>query len=122
MPYARTAPASQRARRGRRRSGPARPRGGIRWDRLARISLLVVLALILASFIGPAAKYVEAWKLSHQTRSELVQLQTEHKQLKHRLKQLHNPGSIEQEARKIGMARPGEKVYVVKGLPGKRRQ
>jgi len=119
MSTARSAPAGRPSQRARRSSTSSPRRGAIRWDRLARISLLVVLALILLSFIGPATKYIEAWQLSHKTRDEVVALQGEHKQLKQRLKQLHNPTAIEQEARKLGMAKPGEKVYVIKGLPRK---
>jgi cell division protein FtsB len=103
------APTMPAARRPRRRSV-------IRWDRVARISLLAIMALILASYIGPATKYIRAWQLSNETRAELTQLQTEQKQLKQRYKELKNPRTIELEARKVGMARPDEKVYVIKGL------
>lgn len=114
MASARTAPLGTRARPTRRASGGRR--SGIRWDRVARISLLVVLVLILASYVGPAASYLKAWRFSHETHSELTQLQSENKQLHHRLKQLHDPRQVEREARAIGMAKPGEKVYVIKGL------
>jgi cell division protein FtsB len=117
MAHARTAPAAGRSQRPRRSSGPARRRGGIRWDRVARFSLLVVLVLILASYIGPAASYIKAFNFSNQTKSELTKLQEQNKALHKRYKQLHQPKQIELEARRIGMAKPGEKVYVVKGLP-----
>jgi cell division protein FtsB len=116
MSSARSASAGRRPQRARR-SGASGRKNVIRWDRLARVSLLVVMAVIVASYIGPATKYVRAWKLSHATHTELTQLQTEHQQLKSRLKQLHDPRLIELEARKTGMARPDQKVYVIKGLP-----
>ena len=121
MAAARTAPAAGRSQRPRRTSGPARSRGGIRWDRVARFSLLVVLALIVASYVGPAANYIEAWKFSNQTKAELTQLQHENKRLKKRSRQLRDPTQIELEARRIGMAKPDQKVYVIKGLPRRNR-
>ena len=116
MTLARTA-GGRRPRRARPSSGPVGRRGSIRWDRVARLSLLIVLALILASYVGPAASYIRAWHFAGQTRSELRQLQGENKALHKRLRQLHDPRRIELESRRIGMARPDEKVYVVKGLP-----
>jgi hypothetical protein len=37
--------------------------------------------------------------------------------MKARAKRLQDPQTVELEARRIGMARPGERVYVVKNLP-----
>ncbi|MEX0992580.1 MAG: septum formation initiator family protein [Solirubrobacterales bacterium] len=118
MAFARTAPA--RPRVARRSSGSTGARTGIRWDRLARISLLLVLGLIVASYVGPATSYIKAWRFAGETRSELHQLQHENKALRKRVKQLHDPRRIELEARGIGMAKPGEKAYVIKGLPRER--
>ena len=92
-------------------------RGGIRWDRVARILLLFVLIAVLASYVGPAAKYFEAWRLSGKTRAEVQELRKDNTRLRHEAKRLRNADQIELEARRIGMARPGERVYVVRGLP-----
>ena len=90
---------------------------GIRWDRVARLSLLVALALVLLLFISPAAKYFEAWRLSGDTRTELKDLRTDNARLRARARELKSPSRVELEARRLGMARPGERVYVVRGLP-----
>ena len=44
-------------------------------------------------------------------------LQQDNKRLRARAKQLNNLDTVELEARRAGMARPGERVYVIKGLP-----
>lgn len=98
----------------------ARNRGGvIRWDRLARVSLLVVLLLVVASYIGPATDYLRAWGLAKETRAEVRDLRSDNDRLRTRAKLLQDPQAIELEARRIGMARPGERVYVIRRLPKK---
>jgi cell division protein FtsB len=105
--------AAKRRRPARARAG----RGGIRWDRLARVSLLLVLFAVFMSYLGPAANYLESWRLAKQTSAELQQLRTDNDRLRDRAKRLQNPNEIEIEARRIGMARPGERAYVVRNLP-----
>jgi cell division protein FtsB len=109
-------PARASARRGgrsRARKGP----GGIRWDRVARLSLLLVLVGVAASYIEPAADYLRAWGLAKETRAEVRDLRADNSRLRTRAKLLQDPQAIELEARRIGMARPGERAYVVRRLP-----
>lgn len=107
-----------RARPRRQASGRVRAgKGGIRWDRVARVCLVAVLAAIIVSYIGPATDYFRAWKLSGETRAEVQSLQSDNARLRQRVKHLRDPEAVELEARKGGMARPGERVYVIRGLP-----
>lgn len=105
--------ATARRRPARKRAG----RGGIRWDRLARISLLLVLFAVLVSYLGPTANYLESWRLAKETRAELQGLRADNDRLRERAKRLRDPNEIEIEARRIGMARPGERAYVIRNLP-----
>jgi cell division protein FtsB len=73
--------------------------------------------MVLFSFLGPATKYVRTWQLARETRSEVKQLRTDNAQLRREAKVLKDPVQIELRARQLGMARPGERVYVVRGLP-----
>ena len=112
--------APARARRPARRQGvgtQAIALRGIRWDRVARLSLLIALGLVLLLYIKPATRYFEAWRLSRETKSELHQLRTDNAQLRSRKRELQRSSRVELEARRLGMARPGERVYVVRGLP-----
>jgi len=79
--------------------------------------LLVVLLAVLVSFLGPATKYVRTWQLARATRSEVQQLKTDNQRLRQEAKVLLDPQQVELRARQLGMARPGERVYVVRGLP-----
>ena len=121
MATARAAAARTKARTKPR--PPGRARGaraqahGIRWDRVARTMLLVVLLGVVISFLGPATKYVRTWQLARQTRSEVQQLKTDNERLRREAKLLKDPTQVQLRARQLGMARPGERVYVVRGLP-----
>ena len=90
---------------------------GIRWDRVARLSLLMALGVVLLLYMKPATRYFEAWQLSRDTRSEVRQLRSDNARLEARRRELKQPSRVELEARRLGMARPGERVYVVRGLP-----
>ena len=121
------APARNAARADPRPSPPAphrRPRvvagagaRGIRWDRVSRVGLLVVLVGILALYVGPARSYVSTWKEAQSRRAEVHHLQRENARLRARRDALRDPKALEREARRLGMVRPGERAYVVKSLP-----
>jgi len=94
-----------------------RARGGVRWDRIGRVGLLLVLGLILLLYIGPARSFYSTWQESHAKRDEVRRLTAEHERLDARRRALGDPRTLEAEARKLGMVRPDERAFVVKGLP-----
>jgi len=113
----RAAPRARRVSGGRSASAPSLRLGDIRWDRIGRLCLLVALLLVVLSYIGPAAKYWDAWHLNRETRSEVKDLRTDNARLRDRARELKDPRRVELEARRLGMAKTGERVYVVRGLP-----
>ena len=117
----RAAPRTRRVSGGRRpATAPALNLQGIRWDRVARLSLLVALAVVLLSYVGPATNYWESWHLNRETRAEVQSLRDDNAHLRQRARDLQSTKRVELEARRLGMAKPGERVYVVRGLPGDR--
>jgi cell division protein FtsB len=120
MSPARSARAPRRAPATRPR---ARPRvlpgvtSGIRWDRVSRVTLLVVLLGILFLYIGPARSYWSTVQEAKHRRAEVSDLKRENAKLRAHRAALRNPASLEREARRLGMVRPGERSYVVKHLP-----
>ena len=115
-----TARPRTRARRPARRAGmgtQAISLRGIRWDRVARLSLLIALGLVLLMYVRPATRYLEAWQLSRDTRSEVQELRADNARLRERKRELKRSARVELEARRLGMAKPGERAYVVRGLP-----
>ena len=98
------------------RPTPAR-RTSIRWDRLGRLALLGTLIVILMLYISPAKHWLQQSSTASEQRQELRDLTQENEQLKNRVHALKDPGALEQEARRMGMVRQGERAYVIEGLP-----
>jgi len=89
----------------------------VRWDRIGRMALLFVGLLLIYLYINPLRTYRSTWQEAKTKRSEVSQLQREHDQLVRRQRVLRSPGSIETEARRLGMVKPDERAYIVRGLP-----
>jgi cell division protein FtsB len=101
-------------------SATATRRAPVRWDRLGRVALLVVLAAILLLYIGPARSYVETWGQAKAKRAEVERLEAESRALRKRKAELQRSSTLVRDARELGMVRPGERAFVVRGLPGER--
>ncbi|MFL5846304.1 MAG: FtsB family cell division protein [Solirubrobacteraceae bacterium] len=103
--------------RARPRPSARTPGHGIRWDRLSRYGLLIVFAGLLFLYVNPLRSYVNTLQESKQRQSQVQQLETEKKALEARKRALGDPLVVESEARRLGMVRPGERPFVVRGLP-----
>lgn len=90
----------------------------VRWDRIGRLALLFVALLLIYLYINPARTYLATWQEARTKRAEVAQLQREHAELVRRSRALRASGSIETEARRLGMVKRDERAYVVRGLPG----
>lgn len=93
---------------------------GIRWDRIGRFVVLGVCVLVVLLYLRPLAAILSARGEATARQVELTKLQREHDLLTKRGEALKNPAALEREARSLGMVRPGEKAYVVNGLPDSR--
>lgn len=98
------------------RSGGHR-RPGIRWDRVGRAALLLVLATVLSLYISPVSRWITQSRTADAQRAELEELRSEHSHLVEQVRELRGPDAVEREARRLGMVREGERAFVVHGLP-----
>lgn len=80
--------------------------------------LVVVLFAILASYVNPAVNFFDAWRGSHDERSQLAALSREHGRLVARAASLKSPDATSEQARRLGMIVSGERSYVVRS-PGR---
>ena len=87
---------------------------GIRWDRVSRVALLVVLLGMLFLYVGPARSY---WSTVQEAKHRRADVTHENATRRARRDARRNPAALEREARRLGMVRPGERSYVVKHLP-----
>ena len=114
----RSAPARRRpAARKRRpaaRSGPSR----IKWDRVGRIALTVVLFAVLYSYLHPSIDFVKTYTGTTAAKEKLHGLLKENRQLHSRIQSSDDPMVIQHEARAQGMVAEGEKPVVIGGNLG----
>jgi cell division protein FtsB len=94
---------------------PSRP--GIRWDRVGRVALLVVLCGIVLLYVGPARSYFSTMGEAKARRAGVAALAHQNAQLRARVRALRTRAALEREARRLGMVRPGERPYIVQDLP-----
>lgn len=97
------------------RRPPARP--PIRWDRVGRLCLLAMFAVVALLYVSPTISYMQTRSESARRQQETRDLEREKARLEQRKKVLSSTLAVENEARRRGMVKPGERAYVIKGLP-----
>lgn len=85
---------------------------------MGRVVLLVVLAVVLGLYIQQGIAYLSVRSQAHQAAAVVSRLLHQNAQLRRQENRLNNPSTIVEEARQLGMIKPGERPYVVTGLPG----
>src|SRR5579872_535037 len=85
--------------------------GRIRWDRIGRVAMLVVLAVLLYLAISPIRSLISEVHLSAQRNAQLHQLRRQAAQLKQQINALSQPSTAGVEARNLGYVRPGEHEF-----------
>jgi cell division protein FtsB len=75
-----------------------------------------VLFGVMVSYLNPLVNLLEAWQGSKSSEAQLTQLKREKVELAQRLREVSSPATLEREARRLGMVKPGEHAYVVHGV------
>lgn len=83
------------------------------WERLGRISLVVILFVILALYINPVVNFVDAWRDSRSESAQLADLKQENEALRSRAATLEHSDAAELGARELGMVHPDERSVVI---------
>lgn len=89
----------------------------MRWDRVGRTGLLIVLAVVAGLYLQQGIDYLSTRSAANQQRATAVRLAREDAVLRREQQQLKDPATIKQYARALGMVQQGERPYVVIGLP-----
>jgi cell division protein FtsB len=102
--------------------GEERKRQGRRVPRLGRAWILVVLVVVAFLYYRP----LSTW---HETRAELARreaevrsLRAERERLDRRLASAQSTETLAREARRLGFVKPGERLFIVKGIPAWQRR
>jgi cell division protein FtsL len=109
--YSYPAPRSSRARR---RTLPPRR---VRWDRVGRVTMLCVLCALLYLYISAGVSLLSTWREAGGTNATVASMQREYHRLRVQQASLESPARLEMQARELGMMFPGERQYLVRGLP-----
>src|ERR1700755_3606302 len=101
------APAGARRRPARRKPAARRGASRIKWDRIGRIALTIVLAAVLYSYLNPAIDFVKTYTATTAAKAQLHELQHENRALHNRVQSSEDPLVIDREARGQGMVAEG---------------
>ncbi len=103
-----------RKRRPAARSGASR----IKWDRVGRVALTVVLVAVLYSYLGPSIDFVKTYTGTTAAKAKLHTLLKEDRRLHNRIQSADDPLVVDHEARAQGMVAEGETPVVIRGNLG----
>lgn len=79
--------------------------------------MLGVLCAIVYLYVSAGLSLLSTWRESGRDAAQVVALERQHRLLESQHSALTSPGTLQTEARRLGMSRPGEQVYVISGLP-----
>ena len=91
----------------------------MRWERVGRIGLLVVLAVVIGLYADHAISYLTARAESNRQHVIVSHLQRQNAYFEQRQRSLNDLSAILAQARKLGMVRPGEQPYTITGQPAR---
>jgi hypothetical protein len=106
-------PAARKARPAAR-SGPSR----IKWDRVGRVALTLVLVAVLYSYLGPSVDFVKTYTGTTAAKAKLHDLLEQDRRLHNRIQSADDPLVVDREARAQGMIAEGETPVVIRGNLG----
>ena len=87
----------------------------VRWERVGRVGLLIVLAVVVGLYVEHTLSYFSTRSQANQQQAIVKRLAQQNAQLTRQERSLNNPATIVSEARALGMVRPAERPYVVTG-------
>lgn len=94
----------------RRRKRPPKSRLFLRWLGLGALCLLAFL------YFRPARTYLSTRHSLEQRAAEVRQLQQQHDRLQRLVAASASDAELAREARRLGLVRPGERLFIVKGI------
>ena len=80
--------------------------------------LVIVLIVVAGLYIQQGLAYLSVRSQDSQQKAIVSRLVKANAQLTREQRSLNNPATIMSDARNLGMVEPGERPYVITGLPG----
>jgi hypothetical protein len=79
--------------------------------------MLFVMVALLFLYLSTGAHMLSTWRQSHREDATVARMEGEHKRLVSEHNRLSSQSNLEEQARQLGMMRPGEQSYIVGNLP-----
>src|SRR3954470_11745197 len=95
-----------------------RPR---RRRRLARWAVLGLVILLAALYYRPLRAYMDTKRSLRARTAEVAQLTSRKRGLEERLFEIRSGSTLVRGARRLGLVKPGERLFIVRGIPAWRR-
>jgi cell division protein FtsB len=95
---------------------PRRPAKRSRTSRALRLLGASALVAIAFAYVSPLRAFLDARSVVTARKAEVAELEREQAKLERRLAASGTDEFVEQEARRLGLVRPGERLFIVKGL------
>jgi cell division protein FtsB len=100
----------------RRTSRRRRRTSVLRWIALATLAIVALL------YYRPLKSYVETRSSLEERQAEVRQLRAKRNELARRLEEADTPEDLARRARKLGLVKRGEQLFIVKGIEEWRRK
>jgi cell division protein FtsB len=84
--------------------------------------LIAALVLVGLLYYRPLRSYFQAGRDLAERRAEVRLLEAQRRQLERRLALDESGATLLRAARRLGLVRPGERLFIVKGIPAWRRE
>jgi cell division protein FtsB len=92
------------------------------WLRPSRVLALGALVLLGFLYWKPAHTYVAVKRQLDSRNAEVRSLQLEQTRLERRIAEVGSNAQLVREARRLGLVKPGERLFIVKGIPAWRKK
>jgi hypothetical protein len=89
----------------------------VRWDRLSRVAMGGVLVALLYLYMSAGIHILSTWRQARSDNTAVVRMEHENRLLVRQHETLGRQGTLEAEARRLGMMKKDERPYIVSRLP-----
>ena len=89
----------------------------MRWDRLGRVAMLGVLVVLAYLYLSAGIHLLSTWRQARDVSAKVAVMQRENSKLQRQHEALGRPGTVEAQARALGMMKHGERSYIISNLP-----
>jgi cell division protein FtsB len=81
------------------------------------VLLVIVLTVVAGLYVQRGLAFLSARTQAHEQKAIVLRLRRQNAELIREQRALNDPATIMRDARQLGMVAPGERPYVITGLP-----